>query len=490
MSTIYKQKQIVSHINLKFQYSLTFDWLSLATVFVLGYALLRSGTFLIFYLVLWNIFPFSQYYIIYNPISFEIYLLLLSFFIAWYSIRLLLSFPRQFQIHLWIFHRIALDNLDYFSKRYIGKNYQLVEMVWIFLFFCIVCIWPKYGLFLIWILTICIELYCFDNLRKPQVLLFTPPWVKFLDDFDDASHNELAESDDVLPEEDFSMVTISPIWSLWEYDEDISEPQNQPDADFTLEDFEAFFAEHTFIPPLVVDLYEDEFKDGWVNWFWVNLFYKILPILCFINVIICFLFFVWGIPESFYQDMNICDVIVQDFLAEYQRMLLIYTNAQWSSSWKWLVGGLGFRFYFQKYGNFFFNVSNDIEADNLLNEYKKYSKYTYYLNHGISRIGKIYSYLFPYYYEYSQIKYFFSKMQDFTSPLRETYLHKYFFYDDLFLYNQLIEMIPLVRSKRGPSKKKNKKFYLGCYISHELGLKIIIIRALLFMFFLKNIFFG
>lgn len=457
VGTIQTIKKIVSHINFKFQHKLDVDWLSIATLFVLGYALLRSGSFLIFYLIIWNIFPLSQYYIIYNPVSFEIYLLLLSFFIAWYSLRLLYSFPKEFQIHLWIFHRLILDNLDYFSKRYVGKNYKMLEHFWILIFLVFVCLCPKYGLFLIWIGTICIELYCLDNLRKPQNLLFIPSWIKFLDDDLDATTSELAESDDILPEEDFSMVTISPMWTLWEYEEDISEPQHEPNTDFTVEDFETFFAEHTFIPPLVIDLYEDEFKDGWVNWFWLNLFYKILPILCFINIIICVLFFIWGIPEYFYLDMQICDVIIQDFLLEYQRMLLVYTDTQWSSSWKWLMGGLGFRFYFKKYGGFFFNVSNDIAADNLLNDYKKYVKYTYYLNHDISRQGKIYSYIFPYYYQYTQIKYFFTKMQDFTTPLRETYLHKYFFYDDLYLYQQLKEFIPIMRSKRSPNRKKEQE---------------------------------
>lgn len=457
VETITNIKKIVSYIHYGFQNKINIDWLTIATLFVLGYALLRSGSFLIFYLMIWNIVPLSQYYIIYNPVSFEIYLLLLSFFIAWYSLRLLNSFPKEFQINLWIFHRIVLDNLDYFSKRYAGKNYRLLENFWIFFFFIIVCLFPKYGLFFIWIGTISIELYCFDNLRKPQSLLFIPPWVKFFDDHLDGPINELSESDDILPEEDLSMITISPMWTLWEYEEEISEPQNQPNADFTLEDFETFFAENSFIPPLVNDLYEDEFKDGWVNWFWLNLFYKLLPLLCFINLIICVLFFIWGIPEYLYLDMQICDIIIQDFLLEYQRMLLVYTDTQWSSSWKWLMGGLGFRFYFKKYGSFFFNISNDINADNLLNDYKKYSKYTYYVNHKNSRLGKIYSYLFPYYYDYAQIKFFFTDMQDFTTPLRETYLHKYFFYDDLYLFQKLKEFIPIMRTKRGPSRKKQQE---------------------------------
>jgi hypothetical protein len=457
LNAIGNLKNIVRNIHFKFNHEKQFDWLNIFSILILGYALMRSGTFLFFYLLIWNIYPASQYFIIYNPISFEIYLLLLSFFIAWYSLRLLLSFPKQFQIHLWIFQRVILDNLEYFSERYIGKNFKILEMFWIFLFFIIICCWPKYGLFIIWVLTICIELYCFDNVRKPQILLFTPKWVKYLEDVEDGSTNELAESDDILPEEDYSMTSISPMWALWEHEEDTGEPQNQPISDLSVEDFEAFFAEYTFIPPVSYDFYEDELNDGWVNWFWLNFLYKILPILCFFNIIICFLFFIWGIPELFYIDMGICDLVIQDFLAEYQRMLLIYTNLQWSSSWKWLIGGLGFRSYFQKYAHSYFNVSGDIVADNLLEDYKKYSKYIYYLNHELSRKGRVYSQLFPFYYEYTQIKNFFSKLRDFADPLRETYLHKFFFYDDLFLYQQLYDLIPISRSKRGISRKKKQE---------------------------------
>lgn len=457
LDTIMRVKNVAQSINIKLAHKQQFDLLAISSILILGYALMRSGTFLFFYLIIWNIIPNSQYYLIYNPIPFEIYLLLLSFFIGWYSLRLLISFPKQFQIHLWIFQRVVIDNLDYFSKRYIGKNYNILEMVWLFLFFLLVCCWPKYGLFLIWFMTFFIELYCLDNLRKPQILLFTPKWIKFLDDFGDTLNNELSESDDILPEEDFSLPSFSPVWELWEHEEDTSEPQSQPNVDFNVEDFEAFFAEYTFIPPTAVDFYEDEFKDGWVNWFWLNLFYKVLPLLCFCNIIICICFFIFGIPEYFFVDMQIADLVIQDFLAEYQRMLLVYTNAQWSSSWKWLIGGLGFRAYFKKYAANYFQITGDISADNLFNDYKKYSKYTYYINHELSRQGKIYSQLFPFYFGYTQLKNFFFKMRDFSIPLRETYLHKFFFYDDLFLYQQLLDTIPLTRSKKGISRKKKQE---------------------------------
>ncbi len=135
LNAIENFKNIVRVIHFKFNHEKKFDWLNIFSILILGYALMRSGTFLFFYLLIWNIYPASQYFIIYNPVSFEIYLLLLSFFIAWYSLRLLYSFPKQFQIHLWIFQRVVLDNLEYFSKRYIGKNFKILEIFWIFFFF-------------------------------------------------------------------------------------------------------------------------------------------------------------------------------------------------------------------------------------------------------------------------------------------------------------------------------------------------------------------
>src|SRR6186713_140142 len=59
------------------------DWLTISAVIILGYALLRSGMFLFIYLFIWNLFPPSQFFLIFNPISYEIYLVLLSFFLAW-----------------------------------------------------------------------------------------------------------------------------------------------------------------------------------------------------------------------------------------------------------------------------------------------------------------------------------------------------------------------------------------------------------------------
>ena len=128
------------------------------------------------------------------------------------------------------------------------------------------------------------------------------------------------------------------------------------------------------------------------------------------------------------------------------------TDALWSSSWKWFVGGLGFRSYFLSYGKSFFSVSGDRTAESLLREHKKYSKYTYYMDSFNLRRFKLWSQLFPFSYWFFQFEAFFTKSRDYEIPLRDTYFHKFFYYEDLFQYQKFQE---IVARRRGDLNEDN-----------------------------------
>jgi len=166
------------------------DWLTLTAIVVLGYALIRSGLFLVFYLLVWNLYPPAQFFLYFNPLSYETYLIILSFYLAWYSVRILMQFPKQFQIHLWLFQQIRVDQLSFLSSYYIGLKSNILEILLLLGSLWLIFFFPHFSLYFLWFLTISAEIFCFLTIRKPQILLVTPSWLKRYEEIIESSQKK------------------------------------------------------------------------------------------------------------------------------------------------------------------------------------------------------------------------------------------------------------------------------------------------------------
>jgi hypothetical protein len=160
--------------------------------------------------------------------------------------------------------------------------------------------------------------------------------------------------------------------------------------------------------------------------------------LAIVNCIIFVLLLFWGIPANWLQDMQLTHSNITSYIDLYQSRILYLNNVTWTSSWKWVVGGIGFRTYI----NFFtkmYNTTSTIDNSLFSNlaEVKKYSKYIYYISSKVARESKIYNELFPFFYWYKQLQNFFYSSRLYPHTLRNTYLYKYFLYYDLYIYSQL-----------------------------------------------------
>jgi len=428
----------------RFQFTIIkIDWLTISAIFILGYALLRSGIFLLFYLIMWNIYPPSQFIFIFNPIAYESYLLILSFFLAWYSIRLLFEFPKQFQIHLWLFQQIKMEQLSTMAKSYVGFNTTIFEGFLYLSFIWIIILFPHFSVYFIWWLTLTVELYCFLTIRKPQILLYNPTWIAL---YTDIIEGPQKKSNDVqLVEEHLQIPMHEDLGTQYSFIDDhennvVVQVAHPHETGISQDEFEYFFCEQTFIPPVHLDIYEDEFSDGWVNWFWLNWWYKCLPLLLYLNLLIFILFCFFGIPENWIQDMRITYINMEQFLYNYQNTIFHINNTTWTTSCKWLLGGLGFRAHMSFFTKMYNNTSTtDRHLILFLDELKQYNKYIYYIFSKHLKEAKIYNELFPFYYWYLQIYAFFYKARQYPHDLRNTYFYKNLLYYDFKLFAELKE---------------------------------------------------
>lgn len=422
------------------------DWLTISSVLILGYLLLRSGGLLVIYLIIWNIYPPAQYTLQFNPISYEVYLIILSFFLAWYSLRILNKFPKEFQINLWLFQQLKIEQLPLLANYYLGFKISFFEKVISLLLLYLFYLFPHAGIYGFWILTLTIEIYCFLTIRKPQVLLFNPRWIKAMYDLTESAQKEgnstiSAEETLQIPLHEsffFEQTEAEEVLSNDEMYTYIDQMPYPYDHGISQEEFETFFGEQTFIAPETLDTYDDEFFDGWVNWFWLNLGYKALPLLCFLNIILFVLLIFFGVPHEWIQNMHITYSNMSHFIYGYQDRMFFILNNNWTSSWKWAMGGLYFRSYMSYFTKFYNDAStSDIYGLFYQQNQKKYRKYTYYLNSSYLRIARLFNEILPGYYWYQQLKGFFYQFRAYGIPLRNTYLYSYLLYDDLKTYQSI-----------------------------------------------------
>jgi hypothetical protein len=485
--------------------NLSFNFLFLFFNLVLTYLLLRSGTFLFCYLFIWNLIPFSSYFFDFHPISFDAYMITLAIVITFYSIILLLKFPKQFQLTLYIFHSLSLSNLENLIKSYRNVPLQLVEYIIIIIFVFILLVFPEKGIWINWFLTIALEIYCLYTLRQIKTYIFLPKFLKKFDDFGLLLYKymNLRNINNKLDENEMETKKIIH-YSKQNLMDDESGITGEDDIDAGLDfndllyakdpvsenfsqyfisktEYEEILNEYTYIPLNIVEIENVLDDSSWIDWYWLNFCYKVLPIICFFNIIICVSLLGFGIPKHWSEDYEFINDHFSNMIDYYSKKYkfydsyterkifntandgtIIYNNkllqqkskpSFFFKSWHWIIGGVFTYNFLTKYSGRFFGY--DVVSKSQYRKFRRYYKYVYYILAETSRRLKIYDLLFPGYAYWMQIKNFNEHSRLYPENLRETFISRYLVYTDFFLYSELKNYYDKKNFFSFFSKKKN-----------------------------------
>jgi hypothetical protein len=379
-----------------------------------------------------------------------------------YTIKIILLFPKQFQFNLWIFQQIRVEFLRELVIKIYGQKFLCLEIFFLIFLLAFLISLPLWGIYGLWVIIFLSELYLQITVRKPKLLLFTPSWQNKRFDLKTSEINALSKQFFYNNDELMVNYGLDYIMSL-ELErgtpDEIWEMDNQPtvttaiNESITTDEFEEFFLDSNFIPPHVKDFITDEVdKDSSLVWsyFW----FSTLPFICFLNLIVCVLLIFFGVPENWVTGVNNELEESRFFLDEYQSRMFIVLHDVWFSSWQWFIGG---SFFSSGLGYFLkqYNWGGQAYLDVLENK-SKYTKYIYYWKQNQSRNSFFFNKLFLWHTFFSQVKAFLHHSRQMPQSLRETFLYKYYLYDDFVFYKQLSELVDSDKNKKLSFSEKIK----------------------------------